>query len=414
MDQSAVFRHARALQQATTLSAVGRVAAEAVHALTRYRHSWLALLEVDDPKYARIIEVSSTLSDVILEHCPRVPVDGDPMMRELLEKSRVIVVDDARLDPRTNKAIVEQLGNRTLINVPMSIADTVLGSLGLGTFGDEGVMPPTEDELDALLVFSVQLAAAFERVRSTEKARQVEQERATLERRLESLQRVELMGVMASGVAHDLRNILTVLRSSVDLLSEGPDPEVAADAREALDRAADVCGQLLALGRTARKPVQEVDLDARLEATLRLVRPAMPSGVTVKYERRPHPAVTGDPVQLDQAFANLILNARDAVGERGTIHVVTDAVTFDEAGVARSRWARPGHYARVAVQDDGCGIPPDLLEHIFEPLVTTKQQGTGLGLAVVSTVMKQHHGLVHCESKPGQTRFELYLPAARG
>lgn len=412
MDQPSVFRHARELQQARTFAEVGRVAFAAVRSLTRYRHSWLAVLEPDAPSFARILQVSGEKAELIFEECPVVPVAGDEMMRELISARQVVVVDDARVDPRTNKEIVGRLLSRTIINVPMLLESQVLGSLGLGTFGDEGVLPPTREELDALVVFSVQLAAAFERVRAAERQRRVEEERQLLERRLEAVQRVELMGVLAAGVAHDLNNLLSVVNTSLDVLSEGPDPEAAEDGRLAVQRAAEVCGQLLALGRAHTTRREPIDLNARLEATLRLVRGAIPAGVRVNHGKGTHPRVVGDPVQLDQAFANLLINARDAVGERGTIEVVTDDVTFDASVQQRSGWARPGHFARVSVLDSGAGVPPAILDRIFDPLFTTKQHGTGLGLAVVASVMSQHQGLVHCESSPGHTRFELYLPVA--
>lgn len=226
--------------------------------------------------------------------------------------------------------------------------------------------------------------------------------------------RVELMGVLASGVADDLNNLLTVVQVSLEALEAGLNPEAAGDARAALRQSSQVCSQLLALGRAQAPRREPIDLNARLQATLRLVRPAIPRGVQVSQQRQPHPHVVGDPVQLDQAFANLIINARDAVGEQGVIEVSTGTVHFDAAVKTRSLWARPGQFARVSVLDSGQGVPADLLARIFDPLFTTKLHGTGLGLSVVASVAQQHQGLVHCESAPGCTRFDLYLPVADG
>lgn len=412
MDQTSVFRHAKELQQARTYAEVGRVAHAAVTSLTRYRHSWLALFEPENPGFLRILETSGTMAEVIMEEIPTVPTEGDAMVAEILSGNGVVVVVDARTDPRTNKEIVALVHNRTIINVPMTLGGEVLGALGLGTYGEEECLAPTSEELDAMVVFSVQLAAAFERVRATERHQRVEKERIGLERRLEALQRVELMGLLASGVAHDLNNLLMAAQTNVELLARGPDPELLADTRAALQQAAQVCAQLLSLGRVQGGHREPIDLNARLDATLRLVRPSMPSGVKLSHQAHPHPRVLGNPVQLDQAFANLLINARDAVGERGTIEVVTDEVTFDEAARNHPGWARPGHFARVSVLDSGAGVPSAILDRIFDPLFTTKTHGTGLGLSVVSSVVQQHQGLVHCESRPGRTRFELYLPAA--
>lgn len=403
--QVSVFQYAKELQQARTFAEVGRVAFEAVQSLTRYRHSWLAIIEPENPGFVRMLSMSG--EDFSLEQVPPVPVAGDRMVEEVLRGNSIVVVEDARTDPRTNKEIVDRLQNRTILNVPMRVGTQMLGMLGMGTFGDEGVLPPTKQELDAVVVFSVQLAAAFDRVISFDRQRRVEQERQALQLRLESLQRLELMGLLASGVAHDLNNLLMVMQFNLDVLAKGPDAQAEADAQAALRQAAQICAQLLSLGRAQAPHREPIDLNVRLEATLRLVRPSIPRGVSVSQERKAHPRLVGDPVQLDQALANLVINARDAVATRGTIEVGIDVVTF---GAEHPSWARPGRFARVWVIDSGPGVAPELVERVFDPLFTTKQKGTGLGLAVVASVMQQHLGFARCESRPGRTRFELYLP----
>ncbi len=412
MNQAAVHRHAKELQQARTFAEVGQIAYQAVRSLTRYHHSWLAIIEPENPDFARILQVSGAKAELIYEDAPLIPIAGDPMMEEVLRGDAVVVVLDARVDPRTNKEIVHRLQNRTLINVPMRVGTQVLGALGLGSFGPEGVLAPTQEELDGLVIFSVQLAAAFDRVHALARHLQVEQERMALAMRLQAVQRVELMGVLSAGVAHDLNNLLSVVQLSVDALEEGPNPDAIGEARAALRQSAQICKQLLALGRAQAPRREPIDLNARLDATLRLVRPAIPRGVILNQLVGRHPPIIGDPVQLDQALANLIINARDAVGEQGTIEVGADGVTFDSTGKRHPVWARPGEFARISVLDSGSGVPPHVLERIFDPLFTTKQHGTGLGLAVVASVAQQHGGLVRCESSPGCTRFELYLPVA--
>jgi signal transduction histidine kinase len=117
-------------------------------------------------------------------------------------------------------------------------------------------------------------------------------------------------------------------------------------------------------------------------------------------------------VQVDQVLANLVLNARDAVGPAGLIRIGVDEQVLSAEFAGAHPWARPGRFGHVSVSDDGCGIPPEHLERIFDPLFSTKSRGTGLGLAVVSRVVQQHAGLIHCDSTPGcGTTFDLYLPA---
>ena len=115
---------------------------------------------------------------------------------------------------------------------------------------------------------------------------------------------------------------------------------------------------------------------------------------------------------LDQAVANLVLNARDAVGEAGLISIAVDFRDLDADFVTAHAWATVGTYVRVQVRDDGPGVPALLQDRIFDPLFTTKPEGTGLGLALVSRVASQHDGNIRCESTPGQGAiFELLLPA---
>lgn len=415
VDQAAILRHAQLLQQATSLKELMQVTELAVQAVSRYRSCWLAILE-DDLTQVRILGASAGIEALVLEKAPVFPVGQDAMLKEIVEGRRVCVVVDARTDPRTDKAMVERLQNRTIINVPVVLGDRLIGALGIGTYAEEGPLPPTEAETDALVVFAVQLGAAFERVRHAEERQRVEQERNRVDRRLEVLQRVELMGVLASGVAHDLNNLLSVILANLGNLEQvppGDDGDAVRDSLQAAERAREVVRQLLTLGRVQAPRREPVDLQAHLGSTVQLVRSSLPRGVVLTREAGPTVTVEGDPVQLDQAFANLVINARDAVGDRGAITVGVEEVQLDARFAERERWARAGRFARVRVKDTGPGIRPELLERIYDPLFSTKPQGTGLGLAVVSRVVQEHRGLLRCDSALGQgTTFEVYLPSA--
>lgn len=412
LDYQALLRHAGALQRVVTLRELINVTWEAVRAQTRYEHVWLVLLEPEDPGYARLVEFAGSMEEVALAQCPRIPIAGDEMMAEIISARAPVVVVDARTDPRTNKQIVERLQNRTIINLPLVLGPTALGALGFGTYGDQGVMAPTDAELEALSLLSVQFAPALGRLQFLEQQRKDLEARTRLEHHLETLQRVELMGVLASGVAHDLNNYLLVVRSGITLLAEGDRaPDLLEDVTLATNQACDVVKQLLSLGRSQAPRRQPLDLNARVASTLQLVRSSMPHGVKVSHEARPVPLVQGDPVQLDQVLANLVINARDAVGRAGEIAIEVDEQVLGPDFVAAHRWARPGRFGHIGVRDTGSGISPEDLEHIFDPLFTTKSRGTGLGLAVVSRVVEQHQGLLHCQSSPGVgTTFDVYLP----
>jgi len=292
----------------------------------------------------------------------------------------------------------------------------VIGSLGVGTFGDEGVLVPSDAEVESLVVLATQLAGAITRMSLLDAQRQEAEHRQQLERHLESLQRVELMGVLAAGVAHDLNNYLTVAQASLGLLelsATNADLGVVEAALHATERARDVVQQLLSLGRAQSPHRESLNLQARVAGTVRLVRSSMPANVTLTHEDGSAPPVNGDPVQIEQALANLLINAREAVGNTGTIVVGVSERVLDDDFVRAHAWARAGRYACVHVIDSGAGIPAEVLPNIYDPLFSTKTVGTGLGLAVVSRVVQQHLGLIHCESTPGVgTRFELFFPLA--
>ncbi len=417
MDLDAVLRHASVLQRATTLRELIDLTLDAVRSVTRYRTAWLAVLEPDDPGHLRVVQVDGPMREIVLENAPRIKIAGDAMLAAVLDGGSPVVVLDAPADARTNKAIVAALGNRTIVNVPLSTGSSVVGALGVGTFGDEGVLAPTDDELQALVILGTQLAGALVRLRLLDRQQKDAANQAALERQLESLQRVELMGVLAAGVAHDLNTYLTVVLANLDGLDTtalGSDAVAVDDALLATRRAAGVVKQLLSLGRAQSRREDRVDLNARVVSTLQLVRSSIPSEVTLVHEVGGAPVVEGDPVQIEQALANLLINARDAVGRSGRISVQVGERELTEDFAATHRWARPGRYGLVQVHDSGRGIDPEVLPRIFDPLFSTKHAGTGLGLAVVSRVVQQHDGLIHCESsRDGGTTFELFLPMRR-
>lgn len=404
------------LQRARTLGELVRTIDLAVRTVTRYQTTWIGWF--DTPETIRVILATGAAENVVLDTSPVVPRAGDAMLAELEAGKAPVVVVDARSDPRVNPAMVELYGNRTIINIPMQLGGGVVGSLGTGTFAPADVMPPTDEELEALVAFSTQLAPAFERVAAIEEAERSERERLRVSQHLESLQRVELMGVLAAGVAHDLNNLLSVALTGTQTIDQrvlsADDVAALQDTESALFRMRDIAKQLLTLGHVRGGRQQDVDLADRVSSTLALVRRSIAPSVKVELSRVATPIVRGDPVQLEQALANLIINARDAVGTTGRIQLNVDEHIINDASPRRGRVGRAkvGRYGRVCVSDSGPGIPAELQARVFDPLFTTKATGTGLGLAVVSRIIEQHEGFIAIESEPGRgASFELYLPA---
>ncbi|MFI5177785.1 MAG: ATP-binding protein [Vicinamibacterales bacterium] len=256
----------------------------------------------------------------------------------------------------------------------------------------------------------------------------VTQQRATereLHRRGELLlqsQKMEAVGVLAGGVAHDFNNMLTVIRGQAEQLRRAVSPsDPSARRLDAIlvtaDRAAALTAQLLAVGCKQPHQPQAVDLAAVVveadEMLARLDGPG-PSVVQCVRARAPGPrTIWADPEQIHQLVVNLVVNARDAMPTGGTITLATGGTTIDEALASRFA-ANPGDYITLSVRDEGVGMDADVRAHLFEPFFTTKPmgKGTGLGLSAVYGIVKQSGGFIDVQSAPGLgTTVIVHFPA---
>jgi PAS domain S-box-containing protein len=246
-------------------------------------------------------------------------------------------------------------------------------------------------------------------------------ERNRMEQQLRQSQKMDAIGQLTGGVAHDFNNMLTVITGTVDILAEGvaDRPELAAIAKlisEAADRGAELTSGLLAFAR--RQPLQprKVSVNDVASEAAKLLRPTLGEHVEVEWKLTPDawPALI-DPAQLSTAIVNLAVNARDAMSGGGKLTLETDNVYLDEDYAAEHSEVTAGPYVMFAVSDTGPGIPAEYRDKIFEPFFTTKEvgKGTGLGLAMVYGFVKQSGGHIKLYSEEGQgTTFKLYLPRA--
>ncbi|MGV3756074.1 MAG: PAS domain-containing protein, partial [Verrucomicrobiota bacterium] len=245
--------------------------------------------------------------------------------------------------------------------------------------------------------------------------------RRQLEEQFRQAQKMEAIGQLAGGVAHDFNNILAAIMMQTDLSASEKDlagevPEGLREIRALAERAANLTRQLLLFSRKQVMHTRDLDLNEAVTGIFKMLQRIIGEHFSVQYDL--HSAsliVRADPGMLDQVLLNLVVNARDAMPKGGPIIIKTSETQFSPEEAALIPDAAPGRYCCLCVQDSGCGIPPENLNRIFEPFFTTKGQGkgTGLGLATVFGIVKQHGGFVRVESQVGQgTTFQILLPAA--
>ena len=242
-------------------------------------------------------------------------------------------------------------------------------------------------------------------------------DRHRLEAELRQAQKMEAIGRLAGGVAHDFNNLLTViLGNATQLLDETPGQDEVREIVKASERAANLTKQLLLFSRKQVMQPKHLDLNAVLSDLSRMLQRILGEDITLRAEFSGGlPAIHADQGMMEQVLLNLAVNSRDAMPHGGELHIVTRLSRAGSDEAQRPADLVDADYVRMSVRDTGSGIPPDTLGRIFEPFFTTKEagKGTGLGLATVYGIVKQHGGSVAVESAPGQgATFHVYLPLA--
>ena len=248
-------------------------------------------------------------------------------------------------------------------------------------------------------------------------------ERRQLEQQLRQSQKMEAIGQLAGGVAHDFNNILASILMQVELTAEAKDlPEIVREdlqqIRAAAERAARLTRQLLLFGRRQVMQPRELDLNEIVTSLTKMLQRIIGEDVRMQLNLHPAPLMTrADAGMLDQMLLNLAVNARDAMPGGGRLVIETASKVAEEHLPEIYTEVVAGRYVWLSVSDTGCGIPSEALPHIFEPFFTTKEpgKGTGLGLATVFGIVQQHHGWIQVQSEPGKgTSFQIFLPESAG
>jgi len=256
-------------------------------------------------------------------------------------------------------------------------------------------------------------------IRDITERKRAEEERERLQAQLLQAQKMESVGRLAGGVAHDFNNMLGVIVGNAELamLEVTPDHPVSTNLQQIFktaQRSAGLVRQLLGFARKQTVSPKVLDLNDTVSGMLKMIRRLIGEDIDLVWMPGPGQwTVKMDPTQIDQVLANLMVNARDAIAGVGKVTIKTENIVLDAAYCTRNTGFVPGEYVMLAVSDNGCGMGKEILEHLFEPFFTTKElgKGTGLGLATVYGIVKQNDGFISVESKPGEgTTFMIYIP----
>lgn len=257
-------------------------------------------------------------------------------------------------------------------------------------------------------------------LRDITEQRQAEIEQRNLEQQLRQKFKMEAVGMMAGGIAHNFNNSLAIVLTSLEMAQRRisqPDKVrgYIDNARTAVMRSRDLVKQIMTYSRADIHDTAPIQLGAVVDETLKLLRSTSPTTIRINYRADDVAKLTvkADPGRIQEILLNLYTNAAHAMDESGTIEICLDQARLDAADIPAQYECLPGYYAKMTFSDDGCGMEPEVLEKMFDPFYTTKEihEGTGMGLSTVQEIIDQHGGLIRVESRPGQgSKFELFFP----
>ena len=305
--------------------------------------------------------------------------------------------------PEEHAAVVRFLA------VPVLLADQLVGQIVVANGGRDY----TEKDLDLMVRVAVPCAQAIKGVRASE-------ERDRLMAALRQSQKMEAVGTLAGGIAHDFNNMLTPILGYTELViarlpSGDPLRHDLGEVKNSALRAKDLVRRILAFSRQKGQELVCMALHPVVEECLKMLRSTLPATIAFQEDIATDCGqIMADPIQIQQILINLCTNAAHAMeGSGGTLEISLREIGVNPGDTLAGQDFRPGQYLRLVVSDTGCGMDKATLERIFEPYFTTKEQGkgTGIGLALVHGIVKEHGGYLSVYSEPGQgTTFSLYFP----
>ena len=344
----------------------------------------------------------------VLEYQSIYHLDKTGIWGEAVRQRKPIVVNDFTTENSLRKGYPRGHVHLTrFMTVPIFSNDKIVAVVGVANKASD------YDEENVL-----QLTLLMNSVWKHVESKRGEEERDKLESQLHQAQKMESVGSLAGGVAHDFNNKLSVILGCTYLASAESDPakqrHFLEEIRKAAEQSADLTRQLLAFARKQTIVPKVLDLNETVTGMLKMLSRLIGEDIHLTWQPEPNLwLLKFDPSQVDQILANLCVNARDSISRDGKIIIETGNSIIDEVYCARHVDVLPGEYVWLAVSDNGCGMNKETMDRIFEPFFTTKEagKGTGLGLATVFGIVKQNQGFINVDSEPGTgTTFTIYLP----
>jgi PAS domain S-box-containing protein len=336
---------------------------------------------------------------------------------------------DVLADPRCTCPQFKNGSFRSVACIPLVSEEEVLGILTMASRSERDF----REEVDFIQAFSNQVSVGLRNallyeqlqwhVKELQKGfhelQRAQEVREELEAQLRQIQKMEAIGTLAGGIAHEFNNLLQSVQGFAELMLLGKEEgsqdhqRLKAICRSAA-RGGELTQQLLTYSRKSETRLRPVDLNGEILEANRILQRTLPKMIDIRLELASElPRVMADPQQMEQVIINLALNARDAMPQGGTLAVRTEKwISSDEEEPAQPQLLS-GEYVRLRVSDTGCGMESSTVGRIFDPFFTTKDvgKGTGLGLAIVYGIVQNHSGVITCASEPGQgTTFDIYLP----